>query len=166
MSPPSWTPLPLLPSPVPSHPSRLSQSTGLSSPCHPANFHLLSVLHMVMYAFPCWSLSSSRPHLPHWVHRPVLSVHISTALQIASLRLRHQPLLPSLLGILKDTPGSEDNMIWTSIEICLSLWDKRKESTVWFYFVLPCMAIYIYIYFFFLIGENLGTIKVKWLVYY
>ena len=39
MSPPSWTPLP---SPTPSHPSRLSQSPGLSSLCHTIIPHLLS----------------------------------------------------------------------------------------------------------------------------
>ena len=35
-----------------SHPSRLSQSTGLSSLCHIANSHWLSILHMVVYVFP------------------------------------------------------------------------------------------------------------------
>ena len=52
MSHPSWT---SLPSPIPSHPSRLSQSTGLSSLCHTANSHWLSILHIVMYMFPCCS---------------------------------------------------------------------------------------------------------------
>ena len=43
---PSWIPLP---PPTPSSPSRLSQSTVLSSLCHTANSHLLSILHMEMY---------------------------------------------------------------------------------------------------------------------
>ena len=45
--------------PIPSHPSRLSQSTGLSSLHHTANSNQLSVLHMVMYIFQCYSLNSS-----------------------------------------------------------------------------------------------------------
>ena len=49
MSPPAL----LKPSLFP--PYRLSQSTGLNSLCHPANSFLLSVLHMVMYMFPCHS---------------------------------------------------------------------------------------------------------------
>ena len=48
MSPLSWT---SLPPPTPSHPSRLSQSTGLSSLHHTANSYWLSVLRMVMYMF-------------------------------------------------------------------------------------------------------------------
>ena len=58
MSSPSWT---SLPPPTPSHPSRLSQSTGLSSLSHTANSHWQSILHMVMYMFPCYSLHSSHP---------------------------------------------------------------------------------------------------------
>ena len=46
MSIPSWTSL--LP-PTPFHPSRLSQSPGFSSLSHTANFHWLSILHMVVY---------------------------------------------------------------------------------------------------------------------
>ena len=61
MSPSSWT---SLPPPTPSHTSRLSKSTELSSPCHSANSHLLSALHMVMYMFPCYCLNSSHPFLP------------------------------------------------------------------------------------------------------
>ena len=55
MFPPSWIPLP--------SPSRLSQSTGLSSLCHTINSHLLSILHMEMYMFSCYSLSLSHPLL-------------------------------------------------------------------------------------------------------
>ena len=46
MPPPSWTSL--SPS-TPSHPSRLSHSTGLSSRPHTVNSHWLSILHMVIY---------------------------------------------------------------------------------------------------------------------
>ena len=56
-----WTSLP--PS-TPSHASRLSQSTGRSSLCHRANSHWLSVLHLVMYMFQCYSLNLSHPLLP------------------------------------------------------------------------------------------------------
>ena len=35
--------------PSPSHPSRLSQSTGFGSLHHTANSHWLSILHMVIY---------------------------------------------------------------------------------------------------------------------
>ena len=48
MSSPSWNSLLPL---IPSHPSRLSQSPSLSSLSHTANFHWLSVLHMVVYMF-------------------------------------------------------------------------------------------------------------------
>ena len=52
------------PSPTPSHPSKLSENTRLSSLCHTANSHLLSILHIVMYTFPCYFLSLSHPFLP------------------------------------------------------------------------------------------------------
>ena len=77
---------PLLPE-SPSHllhypsPLILSQSSGLSSHCHTANSHLLSIIHMIMYIFPCYSLSSSQSLLP-----PLCS-------QVCSLCLA-SPLLP------------------------------------------------------------------------
>ena len=61
MSFPLWASFPF---PIPSHPPRLSQSTGLSSLCHTAHSCLLSVLHMVVYMFAYYSLSSSHPLLP------------------------------------------------------------------------------------------------------
>jgi len=61
MSPPSWT---CLPHPTPSHRSRLLQSPGCSSLSPTANFHWLSILHMVVYMLPCYSLCSSRCLLP------------------------------------------------------------------------------------------------------
>ena len=53
---PSWT---SLPSPIPFHPSRFSQSTGLSSLHYIANSYWWSLLHMVVYMFQCYSLNSS-----------------------------------------------------------------------------------------------------------
>ena len=61
MSFPSWT---SLPSPTPSHPSRLSQRSDLISVHNTANSHWLSVLHMIIYMFQCSSLNSSHPLLP------------------------------------------------------------------------------------------------------
>ena len=55
-------PLPLEP-PSPPHPSRLLQRPGLNSLSHTANSHWLSILHMVMYMFQCYSLKSSHPLL-------------------------------------------------------------------------------------------------------
>ena len=57
--PPSRTPLP---SPSPTHPSRLSQSTGLSFLCHTAHFRLLSLLHTGMYV--SMLVSQLVPHSP------------------------------------------------------------------------------------------------------
>ena len=67
MFPPSWIPLP--------SPSRLSQSTGLSSLCHTASSHLLSILHMEMYTFSCYSLNLSYP-LPPPLCPQVCSLHL------------------------------------------------------------------------------------------
>ena len=61
MSPPSWTSLPL---PSPSHPSRLLQSPALNALSHRANSHWLSILHMVIYMFPFYSLCISHPLPP------------------------------------------------------------------------------------------------------
>ena len=58
---PSLSNLPPTPS---SHPSRLSQSMTLSFLHHIANFHWLSVSHMVMFMFQCYFLSLSYPLLP------------------------------------------------------------------------------------------------------
>ena len=59
---------------------------------------------------------------PHCVHRSVLYVRLSiAALQVGSWGLDINLSHPSLLGILKDTPRSEDSMIWTSTEVCMSL---------------------------------------------
>ena len=52
---PSWT---TLASPTPSHPSRLSRSSALSSPCYTAPSHWLSIVHTVVYMCQCYSLNS------------------------------------------------------------------------------------------------------------
>ena len=61
VSPRPWTSLPL---PTPSHPSRLSRSTGVSSLCHTADSHWLSILRMVIYMWYCYSLNLSHSLLP------------------------------------------------------------------------------------------------------
>ena len=61
LSPPSWSSLP----PSLSHPSRWSQSNELISLCYTAASHYLSILHLVVYISPCYSLTSSRLTLPH-----------------------------------------------------------------------------------------------------
>ena len=53
-TPPLWWP-----------PSRSSQTTKLSSLCNTAASHWLSTLHMVVYICQCYSLSFSRPLIPH-----------------------------------------------------------------------------------------------------
>ena len=67
MSPPSGA---SLPSPIPSHPSRLSQSPGLSSVSCATNSHWLSVLHMVMYVSLLLSqFIPASPWFPlNWIH--------------------------------------------------------------------------------------------------
>ena len=55
---------PPFPFPTPSYPSRLSQSTILSSWCYSVTSHCLSLLHTVMYMFQCYFLTSSHPLLP------------------------------------------------------------------------------------------------------
>ena len=61
MSPPSWN---SLPPPTPSHPFRLSHSPKLSFLSHTVNPPQLSILHMVVYMFPCYSLHPFHPLLP------------------------------------------------------------------------------------------------------
>ena len=76
ISPPFWT---SLPSPSPSHCSRLIQSPCLSFLRHTANSCWLSILHMVI-KFTCYSFHTSHPLLtsPH-VHKSVLYVCFSIA---------------------------------------------------------------------------------------
>ena len=74
-----------LPPPTPSHPARLLQSSGLRSLSHTAGSHWLSILHMVVYMLPCYSLHSSHPPSPSpatsmlaCAHTSFLCVCIST----------------------------------------------------------------------------------------
>ena len=91
MSPPSWT---SLSPPTPSHLSRLSQSTGLSSLSHTANSHWLCVLHMVQYMFPCYCLHSAHPLLPCCVHKPdILAIHLSVDTWVVSISWLLQVML-------------------------------------------------------------------------
>ena len=69
--PPSWNSYHL---PPPSHPSRLSQNIGLSSRSHTAKSHLLSILHMAMYMFPCYSLNSPTLSFLHCCVRSLFSI--------------------------------------------------------------------------------------------
>ena len=56
MAPPSRTSFPPL---TPFHPSGLSHRSGLSSLPHTANSYWLSILHMVMHMFRCYSLNAA-----------------------------------------------------------------------------------------------------------
>ena len=75
MSPSLWK---FPPTSTPSYPSRLSQSTCLSSWSHSANSHQLSILHTVVRVFPFYSLHSYYP-LPPQLHVSTicsLSLHL------------------------------------------------------------------------------------------
>ena len=48
----------------PISPLQVVSATGLSSPSHTAISHWLSILHMVMSKFPCYSLNLFHPLLP------------------------------------------------------------------------------------------------------
>ena len=76
ISPLSWT---SLPTPTSSHPSRLSQSPDFNSLHHIANFHWLSILHIVVYMFPWYFLHLSHPLIPcqQHVHKSIFYVYIS-----------------------------------------------------------------------------------------
>ena len=62
MSLPSWTSLPSL---IPSHPSRLLQSTCLSSLSQPAKFPSTILFYIWYCKFPCYSLHTTYLLLPH-----------------------------------------------------------------------------------------------------
>ena len=61
------------PTPLGSH-----RALGLSSLCHTANSHCLSILHMVIYMFRCWSYN-------------LFTVHLSLLLNIDSVTLTAEP---------------------------------------------------------------------------
>ena len=71
-------PLELLSHPQsPSHSSRSSQSTRLSFLCYTATSHKVTILHMVIYIFRCYSLKSSHPLLPPTsVHKSILYIYM------------------------------------------------------------------------------------------
>ena len=76
--------LSLPPNLCPSHPSRSSHSTWLSSLCYATPSHQLFISHMVADVCQCYCLSSS-PAPSLCVHKSILSVCISIpALQICS----------------------------------------------------------------------------------
>ena len=60
ISPPTCISLP----PSLTHPSKWSQNTKLISLCYVAASHQLSILHLVVYIYPCHSLTSSQLTLP------------------------------------------------------------------------------------------------------
>ena len=100
MSPPSWA---SLPPPIPSHPSRLSQSPDLSSLSHRANSHWLSIFHGAL---------SFVPPSPYW---PPPAVSVSLFSTCASplkalvaqsgLTLRPQGLEPTRILCPWNSPG-------------------------------------------------------------
>ena len=127
MSTPSWT---SFPHPTLSHPSRLSQSTGLSSLLHTANSHGLSVLRVVMCVFPCSSLNASCPLLP------------LLCLQVCSLCL-HLHCCPANRFVRTIFLGSKHVLIYN---ICLSLSDFTLYPRLWVlpphYHWLKCVLFY------------------------
>ena len=94
-------------SPTPSHPARLSQSTVLSSRCYTANSHL-SILHMVMYMFPYYSLNSS--------NSPLLPL----CLQFCSLSL-----------CLHCCPADRFERLLLSRERCWDSWPLEERNSIW-----------------------------------
>ena len=58
---------------VPPHPTLLScqRALGLSTLCHTENFHQLSILHMVMYMFQCYSFNCPSPTILHCAQKSV-----------------------------------------------------------------------------------------------
>ena len=87
MSPPSWAPFPTL---APSHPSRSSQSTELSSLCCAAAPHWLSMSHPLVYMCQCCSPSFSHPPSPNTVSTTPFSASASLLLPC-----KHQSQWPS-----------------------------------------------------------------------
>ena len=78
MAPSSKASLPPL---IPSQPSRISQSPSLSSLNYTTNSHWLSILHMLVYMFPCYSL-----------YYPTLSFLPTPPMSISLFSLPESPL--------------------------------------------------------------------------
>ena len=72
VSPPSWIYLPL---PIVPNPPRLSQGMEPSSLHHTANSRWLSILHVLMCMFQCYSLNLSHPLRPP-LHSQVCSLSL------------------------------------------------------------------------------------------
>ena len=72
--PSSWA---SFPPPLPSHPSRSSQSTKLTSLCYITASHWIDTLHRAVSLCHCCSLNSSHPLWSHGLHKSVLYVCIS-----------------------------------------------------------------------------------------
>ena len=53
----------LNPPPSPTHPLGFPRPLALSALFHASNLHWLSILHMVIYMFQCYSVKSSHPRL-------------------------------------------------------------------------------------------------------
>ena len=95
VSPPSLTSLP--------PPTPLGcQSPGLSSLSHTANFHWLSVLHMVVYTLPCYSLHLSHPLLP-----PPWPVSISLHLHCCPVNRFLSTIFLHIYGLIHDISLSD-----------------------------------------------------------
>ena len=109
VSPPSWTLLPP-PTPTASYPSRLSQSTDLSSLSHTAN-PWLSVLHIAVCMFPCYS-PFVPPLLPRAVPHTSTSLFISTILPDSWMCINIWYSLFSLtyFTLYKQAPGSPTSL--------------------------------------------------------
>ena len=89
------------PTPVGCH-----REPDLSSLCHTANFHWLSILHGVMYMFPCYASNLSHPLVPHCM------VHIYNG-----ILLRHKRNIFELVL-----------MRWMNLEPVRKQFRKRKSE--------------------------------------
>ena len=136
MSRPSWT---CLPHPTPSHRSRLLQSPGCSSQSPTANFHWLSILHMVVCMLPCYSLCSSHCLLP--THPPppqvcslCLCLHCCPAnrfISTAAAAAKSCPSCPTLCDPIDGSPTG------SSLPGIL----QARTTGVGCHFLLQCMKV-------------------------
>ena len=128
-------PLPFkTPSHLPLHPTPLGchRAPGLGSLHHTGNFYQLSVLHMVMYMFQCYSLNSSHPLLPPRVQKPSLClwkghvlitqhVHQGSVGELCSSchsGTQRRPPLIHLRAVPEGTWGPETLSKWISLILC------------------------------------------------
>ena len=113
----------LPPSHLPPHPTPLGchRALGLSSLCHRAHSHWLSIFHIVMNMFPCYSPDSSHPLFPTLCPQVALYVCISIAAwQRAS-----------------SVPSFYIPYTWVNINSCVSLkcfcfiWECSQLTVLW-----------------------------------